>query len=219
MSTPEKKIEPILVFHLILALLEDKRYTAELWKTLLEKEMKLHPDCLSEGISTRVKLAPHDIPYGEKRSFKQVLAYWVRFDLTTYAHESTEVVDCFTSTEAGLLLKDDCDIDKEQLRTFLVSRKLPLPTRIFSKETSQKTDAMKAECIEIINSGIPANVASVWPELEKRCGTRGSCCLNVEETDNGQKIVWRGKNNKTNRLTKGSLKKRLDTYKGMIKGR
>lgn len=208
-------MEPISIFNLIYALARDDRYTPELWAKLLDDEKKRHPAVIgSDIVNPRARLASRDLMPGGLRPLKQVVAYWLRFgDLKTFAYESTEPADCFISTDAGLVINDTCDIDKEQLRTFLVSRKLPLPVLLFTAEPARRTDPMKVEISFILRAGTPATVADVWSELEKRCGMKGSCCLHVE-TDKDPVIVWRGANGAVKRLNKEALKKRL-----LVKGR
>jgi hypothetical protein len=74
-----------------------------------------------------------------------------------------------------------------------------------------KVDAMRVEIENIIGQGTPATVEYVWRELVKRCGTEGSVCLHVEESDKGPIICWRGAINKIKRLTKNNLAEKLRT--------
>jgi hypothetical protein len=73
----------------------------------------------------------------------------------------------------------------------------------------ERRDPMRSEIINILEQGIPAKGTEVWRELVKRCGTPSSCCLNLEETTEGVKIVWRGASGTLNRLSKKNLSSRL----------
>jgi len=113
----------------------------------------------------------------------------------------------------------EVSIDRDVFRAWCLAAGYPPPAFWFGEQPATaprvaakgrgKTDAMAAEIDEILRGGTPATVEAVWRELAKRCGNKGSSCLNVEETDRGPVIVWRGHGGKLGRLTKRALEGRL----------
>lgn len=105
----------------------------------------------------------------------------------------------------------DCEIPKFWLK--LDSTEAP------TDKAATKMDSIRVEIEDIISQGTPSNTESVWRKMIERCEAlrlakeeaKGSVYLNIEETEKGPVICWRGAKGKMNRLTKKSLAERLRT--------